>query len=99
MNLIPLSNHVVIKRESAEETTKGGIVIPDVARQEKPARGKVLAVGPGKRSWVGAEMKYEPMAVQEGQMVLFSKYGGHEIELDGEKLTVLTDDAILVIVR
>lgn len=99
MNLIPLSNHVVVKRDNADEVSKGGIVIPDTARQEKPARGKVLAVGPGKLVLAGTEWKHEPLHVSEGQTVLFSKYGGHEIELNGEKLTVLTDDAILAIVR
>ncbi len=99
MNLVPLSNHVVVKREDAEEVTKGGIVIPDVARQEKPSRGKVLSVGPGKYSWVGTELKREPLAVQEGQTVIFSRYGGNEIELDGQKLTILTEDNILAIVK
>lgn len=93
MNLIPLSNHVVVKRDSADEVTKGGI------RREKPARGKVLAVGPGKLVLAGTEWKHEPMSVTEGQTVLFSAYGGNEIELDGEKLVVLTDNDILTVVR
>jgi chaperonin GroES len=98
MNLVPLSNHVVVRRDNADETSKGGIVIPDVARQEKPSKGRVLAVGPGKMTLAGTEWKHEPMAVKEGQTVLFSRYGGQEIELDGEKLTILTDDNIMAIV-
>lgn len=103
MNIVPLSNHVVVKRESAEEVTPGGIVIPDVARQEKPSRGKVLAVGPGKRQIVTDSQRDElwvtvPLEVKEGQTVLFTKYAGNEIELDGEKLTILTEDSIMAIV-
>jgi len=97
-NLTPLSDHVVVKRDTADEVTKGGIHLPDSSRKEKPARGKVLAVGPGKIQWTDQGWKTEPMPVIAGEIVLFSSYSGQEIELDGEKLTVLTASDICAII-
>lgn len=91
MNLKPLDDRVVVKPLSAEETTKGGIVLPDTAK-EKPQRGKVLAVGPGRLLDNGER---HPLAVSKGDEVLFSKYGGTEIEVDGEEVKILRESDIL----
>ncbi len=91
MQLKPLDDRVVVKPIEAEETTSGGIVLPDTAK-EKPQRGKVLAVGPGRLLDSGERC---PIGVEEGDEVLFSKYGGTEIEVDGEELKILRESDIL----
>jgi chaperonin GroES len=93
INLKPLHDHVVVKRLEGQEVSKGGIVIPDVAR-EKPQKGKVLAVGPGRLDEDGG---YRKMQVEVGQTILFSKYGGNEFELDGEKVLILVERDIVAI--
>lgn len=90
MNLVPLFDNVVIKRETAEEKSRGGIFIPDSAK-EKPARGKVLAVGPGKDG--------KPVGVTEGQTVLFTKWAGNELDLDGETVTIVKAEDIVAVVE
>ncbi|MDD5486751.1 MAG: co-chaperone GroES [Dehalococcoidales bacterium] len=87
----PLGDRVLVKPIEAEEITKGGIVLPASA-QEKPLEGKVLAAGPGKRNDKG-----EPIAldVKVGDIILYSKYGGTEIKIDGEELIILTESNIL----
>jgi chaperonin GroES len=87
----PLGDRVLVKPIEAEEVTKGGIVLPASA-QEKPLEGKVLATGPGKRNDKG-----EPVAmdVKTGDVILYSKYGGTEIKIDGEELIILTESNIL----
>ncbi|MDD2471393.1 MAG: co-chaperone GroES [Dehalococcoidales bacterium] len=87
----PLGDRVLVKPIEAEEVTKGGIVLPATA-QEKPLEGKVLAAGPGKRNDKG-----EPVAldVKVGDVILYSKYGGTEIKIDGEELIILTESNIL----
>jgi chaperonin GroES len=94
MNLRPLGDRVVIKKIEAEETTKSGIVLPGTAK-EKPQMAEVVAVGPGKVE-EGKEIKME---LKVGDKVIFSKYAGSEIKLDGEEYTVLRQDDILAVVE
>lgn len=89
--LNPLNDRVVVRRLEAEETTKSGIVLPDAAR-EKPTRGKVVAVGPGKLDDNG---KRTPVAVETGQTVVYGKYSGTEVELDAEKFVILRESDLL----
>ncbi len=90
----PLEDRILVRPEEGEETTASGIVIPDTAK-EKPQEGTVLAVGPGKRSDSGELI---PMEVSEGDRVIYSKYGGTEIKLDGEELLILSSRDVLAIV-
>jgi len=96
MKIQPLSNHVFIEPLADEKTTRSGIVIPDTADKERPIRGKVFAVGPGKLNENGERV---PMSVKEGDTVLFKKYGPDEIEVDGKKYLVGDEDDILAIVE
>jgi chaperonin GroES len=93
-SLKPLEDRILVRPEEGEETTASGIVIPDTAK-EKPQEGTVLAVGPGKRSETGDLI---PMDVSEGDNVIYSKYGGTEIKLDGEDLLILSARDVLAIV-
>jgi chaperonin GroES len=92
MNLKPLGDRVIVKAIEEEETTASGIVLPDTAK-EKPQRGKVLAVGEGKWDEDGA--KRIPLDVDEGDEVLYSKYGGTEINVEGDDLLVLRESDVL----
>jgi chaperonin GroES len=94
MNLKPLGSRVVVEPLEQEEITPGGIVIPETAK-EKPQKGKVLSVGPGDRDESG---KRVPMDVTVGETVLFAKYGGTEIKIDGKKLLILRESDLLAIV-
>ena len=85
MKLVPLEDRVLVTRLEKEETTKSGIVLPDTA-QEKPTKGEVIAVGPGKYSDKGDLI---PMPVKEGDVVVFAKYAGTELKLDDEDFLVL----------
>lgn len=96
MNFIPLSNRVFIEPVEEESMTKSGIVLPDTAEKEKPIRGKVIAVGPGKLNDKGER---SPISVKVGQVVLFKKYGPDEIEIDGKKYLVGDEDDILAILE
>jgi chaperonin GroES len=96
MNFKPLSNHVFLETAEEEKVTKSGIVLPEGAEKEKPIKGKVLAVGPGKMKDNGT---IQPMAVKVGDMVLFKKYGPDEIEMDGKKYLVGDEDDILAIIE
>lgn len=91
MNLRPLDDRVVVEPLTAEEKTAGGIVLPDAAK-EKPQRGKVVAVGPGRLLDSGER---SPVAVKVGDEVLFSKYGGTEIEVDKKEVKILRESDIL----
>jgi chaperonin GroES len=91
MKIRPLQDRVIVKRVEEEEKTKGGIIIPDTAK-EKPIEGKVVAVGNGK---LGEDGKVHPLDVKAGDRVLFSKYAGTEIKLDGEEHLILREDDIL----
>ncbi|HEX6583761.1 MAG TPA: co-chaperone GroES [Thermoleophilaceae bacterium] len=92
MNLKPLGDRLIVKAIEEEETTASGIVLPDTAK-EKPQRGKVLAVGEGK--WDEDGEKRIPLDVTEGDEVLYSKYGGTEVEVEGEDLLVLRESDVL----
>jgi len=94
LKLKPLGNRVVVEPIEQEEITAGGIVLPETAK-EKPQKGKVLSAGPGERDEKG---QYIPMDVKEGDMVLFAKYAGTEIKLDGKKLLILRESDLLAIV-
>ncbi len=96
MNLKPLDDRIVVKPNDAEERTASGLVIPDTAK-EKPQQGSVLAVGPGKRSDQSGELI--PMDVKAGDTVLYSKYGGTEVTVDGDDLLVLSARDVLAIVE
>ena len=96
MQFKPLSNHLFLEPLEEEKTTKSGIVIPDSAEKERPTRGKVVAVGPGKRNEKGEVV---PMSVKVGDTVLFKKYGPDEVELDGKKYLVGDEDDILAIIQ
>src|SRR3954449_10379145 len=92
MNLQPLDDRIVVKPGESEETTASGLVIPDTAK-EKPQQGEVLAVGPGRRSEQSGELI--PVDVAIGDVVLYSKYGGTEVTVDGEDLLVLSSRDVL----
>lgn len=94
LNLKPLADRVVIKKLDAEERTAGGIVIPDTAK-EKPQQGEVLAVGPGK---TGEDGKKQPMELKQGDKVLFAKYSGTEVKIDGVEYIILAERDILAVV-
>jgi chaperonin GroES len=96
MNFKPLSNHIFLEPLEEEKMTKSGIVIPDTAEKEKPIRGKVLAIGPGKTNDKGERMA---MSVKVGDIVLFKKYGPDDIEIDGKKYLVGDEDDILAIIN
>jgi len=95
MKLKPLGDRVLVKRLEQEEVTKGGIIIPDSAK-EKPMKGEVVAVGPGK---IGDDGKAIKMHVAPGNLVLFNKYAGTEIKLDADELLVMREDDILAIIE
>ncbi len=91
MKINPLDDRVVVRAGEAEETTAGGIVLPDAAK-EKPQRGTVIAVGPGRLLDSGER---SPLSVEVGDEVLFGKYGGTDIEIDGEEVKILRESDIL----
>lgn len=94
MKLKPLNDRVLVKRMESEDKTVGGLYIPDTAK-EKPAKGEVVAVGPGKTADDG---KIIAMTVKEGDQVLFNKYAGTEVKLDGVEHLVMREDDILAII-
>lgn len=95
MKVVPLGDKLVVRRMDAEETTAGGIVLPDSA-QEKPREGRVLSVGDGICLPDGTRAAHE---VSEGDRVLFSTYAGTEVEVDGEELLILSEEDILAVVQ
>jgi chaperonin GroES len=95
MRIEPLGDKVVVKRTEAEETTAGGIVLPDAAR-EKPQEGRVLSVGNGRLLADGSRGELQ---VQEGDRVLFSSYAGTEIEVDGGQLLIMNESDILAVMQ
>lgn len=94
MKLKPLNDRVLVKRLESEEKTAGGLFIPDTAK-EKPSKGEVVAVGPGKIAENGSRIE---MAVKKGDEVLFNKYAGTEIKLDGVEHLVMREEDILAII-
>jgi|ERR1043166_196489 chaperonin GroES len=91
----PLHDRVVVRRVEAEEKTAGGIIIPDTAK-EKPMEGEVVAVGPGAR---GEDGKIQPLDVKSGDRVLFGKWSGTEVKLDGEDLIIMKESDIMGIIE
>jgi chaperonin GroES len=96
MKIQPLHDRVIVKRVEEEESTKGGIIIPDTAK-EKPMEGIVVAVGSGKTGEKGE--KKIPLEVKKGDRVLFSKYAGTEIKIDGEDHLIMKEEDIIAIVK
>ena len=94
MKLMPLNDRVLVKRLESEEKTAGGLYIPDTAK-EKPSKGEVVAAGPGKMDDSGKRIA---MAVKAGDTVLFNKYAGTEVKLDGVEHLVMREDDILAII-
>ena len=94
MNFRPLHDRVVVQRVDAEEKTKGGIIIPDTAK-EKPQEGKIITVGPGGRDESG---KLTPLDVKEGDRILFGKWSGTEIKLDGQDYLIMKESDIMGVV-
>ena len=91
IKLKPLADRVIVKQTEAEEKTKSGIVLPDSAK-EKPTKGKVIAVGPGKLDDNGKPME---LSVRKGDTVFYGKYSGTDIEIDGEKLVIVRESDLL----
>jgi len=94
MKFRPLGDRVLVKRVDEEEKTKGGIIIPDTAK-EKPVEGEVVAVGNGA---VGQDGKVRALDVKKGDRVLFGKYSGNEIKLEGQELIIMREDDILAVI-
>jgi chaperonin GroES len=95
MKVIPLHDRIVVSRIESEEKTKGGIIIPDTAK-EKPQEGKIIAVGPGRRDENGNVI---PMDVKAGDRVLFTKWAGTELKLDGKEYMIMKEDDILGVIE
>src|SRR4051794_32364616 len=95
MGFHPLHDRILIRRVEAEEKTTGGIIIPDTAR-EKPMEGEVVAVGPGAR---GEDGKLQPLDVKAGDRVLFGKWSGTEVKLDGEELIIMKESDLMGILE
>jgi chaperonin GroES len=91
MNFRPLHDRVLVRRVEAETKTAGGIIVPDTA-QEKPMEGEIIAVGPGAR---GDDGKVQPLEVKAGDRVLFGKWSGTEIKIDGEELMIMKESDIM----
>ena len=95
MKLRPLQDRILVQRVEEETTTKGGIIIPDTAK-EKPAEGKVAAVGNGK---VGDDGKRVPLEVKKGDRILFGKYSGTEVKVSGEEYLIMREDDVLGVIE
>ncbi len=95
MKVRPLHDRVIVQRLEEEEKTKGGIIIPDTAK-EKPIEGKVVAVGAGK---IKKDGKKVPLEMKKGDRVLYAKYGGTEVKIDGEEYLIMKEDDILAIIE
>ncbi len=95
VKVMPYGDRLLVQRLEAEEKTKGGIVIPDTAK-EKPKEGKVVSVGKGK---VTDEGKTIPLSVKEGDKILFSSYAGNEIKIEGEEYLILKEEDVLAIIE
>ena len=95
MKIRPLNDRILVQRLEEEEKTAGGIIIPDSAK-EKPAEGKVVAVGPGKLNDAGERAALQ---VKDGDLVLFSKYGGTDVKLDGENYLIMREDDVLGVIE
>lgn len=96
MTLKPLSDHLIVKPIAEDEVTKSGIVLPDTVEKEKPEKGEVISVGPGKLLENGSRA---PMGVNAGNKVMFKKYSPDEVKVDGETLLVLSESDIIAIIE
>ncbi|MFZ5573482.1 MAG: co-chaperone GroES [Thermodesulfobacteriota bacterium] len=95
MKIRPLQDRILVQRVAEEEKTKGGIIIPDTAK-EKPIEGKVIAVGSGR---VGEDGKKIPLEIKAGDRILFGKYGGTEVKISGEEYLIMREDDVLGIIE
>ncbi len=95
MKVRPLADRILVKRVEAEEVVKGGIIIPDTAK-EKPQEGKVVAVGPGR---LGDDGKRMPMEVKKGDLILMGKYAGTEVKIGGEEHIIMREDDVLAVIK
>ena len=95
MKVRPLHDRLIVKRLEEEEKTKGGIIIPDTAK-EKPVEGKVIAVGDGRIKEDGTKI---PLEVKKGDRILFTKYAGTEVKIDGEEHLIMKEDDVLAIIE
>jgi len=95
MKLRPLHDRILVKRVAEEAKTRGGIIIPDSAK-EKPAEGEVVATGNGK---IGEDGKLIPLELKTGDRILFSKYGGTEVKIEGEEYLIMREDDVLGVVE
>lgn len=94
MNVVPLNDKILVKRLAADEKTRGGIVLPETAK-EKPRQGKVIAVGSGKALEGGHRA---PSQVKAGDTVLFTSWAGNEVKIDGEELLLMSEDDLLAVI-
>ncbi len=95
MKFRPLYDRILVERVESEETTKGGLILPDTAK-EKPQQGKVIAVGEGRRNEDG---KIIPLQVKEGTLILFGKYSGSEIKIEGTEYLIMKEDDVMGILE
>jgi chaperonin GroES len=95
MKFRPLYDRILVQRVESEEVTKGGIILPDSAK-EKPQQGKVIAVGKGRRDEGG---KLTPLEVKEGDFILFGKYSGSEVKVEGEEYLIMKEDDVLGLIE
>jgi len=95
MKVRPLADRILVKREEADETVRGGIIIPDTAK-EKPQQGKVIAVGPGRLDENG---KRVPLEVKKGDRILMGKYAGTEVKIDGEEHIIMREEDVLAVIE
>jgi len=95
MKLVPLGQNVVVRQSEAEETTSGGIVLPDSAK-EKPRQGRVLSIGDGRLMPDGSRT---PPQISEGDRVLFGSYAGTKVEVDGQELLIIPEDQVLAVIH
>ena len=96
MNIKPLSDHILIEPIKEEEKTKTGILLPETVEKERPEQGRVIAVGPGKKTKDG---KYIPLDIKVGQKVLFTKYGPNEIKINDKEYLIAKEEDILAIIE
>ena len=95
MKLRPLQDRILVQRVEEEEKTKGGIIIPDTAK-EKPAEGKVISVGNGK---LGDDGKRIPLEIKKGDRILFGKYSGTEVKIEGQEQLIMREDDVLAVIE
>ncbi|HEX72312.1 MAG TPA: co-chaperone GroES [Candidatus Hydrogenedentes bacterium] len=95
MKVRPLADRILVKREEPSETVRGGIIIPDTAK-EKPQEGKVVAVGPGRLDDNGKRI---PLEVKKGDRILMGKYAGTEVKIDGEEHIIMREDDVLAVIE